>query len=77
VGQTPSLEDLKSHQSLLGFLLFGRAKISKPRTNDDTFITKSVEVGLLKKFKLTKFLPEILYPFVYKCSKTDIIAKTY
>ena len=35
-GQSASLEDLKRRQSLLGFLLFGRAKISKPRTNDDT-----------------------------------------
>tara|TARA_R100001530_G_scaffold123385_2_gene91326 strand:- start:293 stop:433 length:141 start_codon:yes stop_codon:yes gene_type:complete len=46
VGQTPSLEDLKSHQSLLGFLLFGRAKISKPQENDDTSIPKLVEVVL-------------------------------
>jgi hypothetical protein len=30
-GQSASLEDLKSHFQLLGFLLFGRAKISKPR----------------------------------------------
>ena len=76
-GQSASLEDLQRHQSLWGFLLFGRAKISKPRTNDDTSNANQVEVGLLKKFKLTKFLPEILYPIVYKCSKTDIIAKTY
>ena len=76
-GQFPSLEDLKSHQSLLGFLLFGRTKISKPQENDDTSITKSVEVGLLKKFKLTKFLSEKLYPIVYKCSKTEIIEKRY
>jgi hypothetical protein len=76
-GNFQSLEDLQRRQSLWGFLLFERVKISKPRTNDDTSNANQVEVGLLKKFKLTKFLPEILYPIVYKCSKTDIIAKTY